>query len=316
MARSHARILTSIWSDPDFTALTPQSQRLYLFLLSQPKLTMVGVIDLMPGRWASKAAGMTINDIRTSLADLEHARFIVVDPIEEELLVRSIVKIDEAKNFKSRLGMWAAYEAVSSRRLRHVIAHEMPEHMFTDEQALPKRDGLELRKTPRSVPIDPPIDPVIDPPIDPPTDPVRGRVPPASCLMPTADASCLQPIDALTPQPERTPGTSLAAKRVNPPATFLAWYERYPRKAHRTEAEKQYTAAIKLGATPEQLTEALEAWITQWRIENRPADKIPHPGTWLNKGSWRDIPEHRDPIVEGVQAIDRETWEALGGSWQ
>ena len=50
MARSEARVLVSIWSDPDWLALTSTAQRAYLLLLSQPKLSLAGCLDWMPQR--------------------------------------------------------------------------------------------------------------------------------------------------------------------------------------------------------------------------------------------------------------------------
>ena len=71
MARSEARIFTSIWKDPDFLALSPSAQRLYMFLLSQDDLTYSGVMPLRERRWASKAAGMTVTDVEQDLKALE-----------------------------------------------------------------------------------------------------------------------------------------------------------------------------------------------------------------------------------------------------
>ena len=101
-----------------------------------------------------------------------------------------------------------------------------------------------------------------------------------------------------------TRSTSSKRERVPPPG-FLAWYENYPRKAARSDAEKAWTAVTNDGATPELLTDALEAWCTQWQAEGRPEDKLPYPATWLNKGHWRDTPTGR---------VNRPTTPVLGKS--
>ena len=41
MPRTEARIFTSIWNDRDFLALPPGAQRLYMFLLSQPRADLL-----------------------------------------------------------------------------------------------------------------------------------------------------------------------------------------------------------------------------------------------------------------------------------
>src|SRR5258708_6217558 len=94
MARGHGRILTSIWEDADFLALTQQQQRLYLFLISQPNLNHAGLLPLTLRRWAGKAAGLTAVELDEHLAALAAARFIVMDEDTEELLIRSFVRND------------------------------------------------------------------------------------------------------------------------------------------------------------------------------------------------------------------------------
>jgi hypothetical protein len=94
MARGHGRILTSIWEDSDFLALTEDQQRLYLFLISQPNLNHAGLLDLTLRRWARKAAGLTVAELKERIDSLAKARFIVVDEDTEELLIRSFVRND------------------------------------------------------------------------------------------------------------------------------------------------------------------------------------------------------------------------------
>ena len=97
MARSEARLFTSIWRDPHFLSLEVGPQRLYMFLLSQDDLTYCGVIPLRPSRWAPKAAGLTVADIEQSLKVLEAAPrvFVMADWDTGELFVRSLLRRDE-----------------------------------------------------------------------------------------------------------------------------------------------------------------------------------------------------------------------------
>lgn len=98
MARTEARIFTSIWKDADFLALPRSAQGLYMFLLSQPELTYCGVMPLRPSRWVPKAAGLTLADIEQDLKVLETAGrvFVVTDHESGELLVRSMMRRDNA----------------------------------------------------------------------------------------------------------------------------------------------------------------------------------------------------------------------------
>jgi hypothetical protein len=113
VARTEARIFTSIWRDPDFLALEPGAQRLYMFLLSQDDLSYCGVMPLRPVRWARKAAGLTLADIDRDLKTLEGTAYpsanpsanpdpesartplVIADRDTGELLVRSLMRRDE-----------------------------------------------------------------------------------------------------------------------------------------------------------------------------------------------------------------------------
>ena len=111
MPRTEARIFTSIWSDPDFLSLTPGAQRLYMFLVSQRELSYCGVMPLRPPRWVPKASGLTVADVESDLKELEGSAypsanpaqggagrrpFVITDPDTGELLVRSLLRRDNA----------------------------------------------------------------------------------------------------------------------------------------------------------------------------------------------------------------------------
>lgn len=126
MARNHARILTSIWNDDDFLALSGAAQRAYLLLLSQQNLSHAGLLPLTVKRWANKAADTTVEDFESHLAELEAARFVVIDRDTEELLVRSLMRGDEAwKHWKVMTAAARDAAAVASLLLRGVLAAEV-----------------------------------------------------------------------------------------------------------------------------------------------------------------------------------------------
>ena len=61
------------------------------------------------------------------------------------------------------------------------------------------------------------------------------------------------------------------ASPSNPPEKpdgFSEWWAAYPRKIGKRQAERAYKAALKSGATPEELLEALEAHKQNWRLAN------------------------------------------------
>lgn len=87
MARGHGQILTSIWEDADFTALTQQQQRMYLFLASQPNLNHAGLLPMTLRRWAGAARHLTEADVHHTLDDLEERGYVVADHADEELFL-------------------------------------------------------------------------------------------------------------------------------------------------------------------------------------------------------------------------------------
>jgi hypothetical protein len=126
MARSHGRLLARIWADSEFLSLSCAAQRAYMLLLSQANLTHAGTIPLTVRRWASKANDTSEQDMIQSLRELEAKRFIAVDGITEELLVRTLIRNDgvfkQPKVFKSAKN---DAETISSRKLRRVLVKEL-----------------------------------------------------------------------------------------------------------------------------------------------------------------------------------------------
>lgn len=126
MPRDHGRILSRIWQDKEFRARSPEAQRLYLLLLSQPNVDNAGVQPLMLGKWAKGCASTTPTDIRAALAELEAHRYTVTDEDTEETLVRSYMRNDgvakHPNTFKNAL---RCAEAIESPKLRRVMVAEL-----------------------------------------------------------------------------------------------------------------------------------------------------------------------------------------------
>lgn len=123
MARTHGRVLASIWNDADFRALPRDARLAYVFLISQPDLDHAGVIALRLRRWG-KDLDATPAEVAGWLGDLEAGRFIVIDWDEEELLVRSYIRHDgvwkQPNVFKSAAA--SAAECESPRIKRELLA--------------------------------------------------------------------------------------------------------------------------------------------------------------------------------------------------
>jgi hypothetical protein len=144
MARSEARVFTSIWRDPDFRELTSSAQWMYLFLLSQGDLAFSGVLPLRPGKWAPVAPDRTVAKINADLKVLGSARFVVADDATSELLVRSFVRRDGIlRSPKLMKPLAAALAAVESQKLRDVLALELERAVAEGDVNVKLREEVE-----------------------------------------------------------------------------------------------------------------------------------------------------------------------------
>jgi hypothetical protein len=141
MARREARLLVSIWDDPDFLALSAMAQRLFMFLISQPDLAHDGVMAVRIRRWSKKAAGLTPAQVSESLDELAAARFVIVDDDAEELVIRSFIRGDKVYRQPNVLRAAADHLAtVSSPIIRATVRAELT-RIQADDQEIPEKSG-------------------------------------------------------------------------------------------------------------------------------------------------------------------------------
>jgi hypothetical protein len=138
--RTEARIFTTVWKDPFFTAHAIEAQWLYFHLLSQDDLSYCGVMPLRQSKWARKAAGLTAADIERALKALEGTDYpsaypdpesgptplVVVDYDTDELLIRSLLRRDGIWKQPNLLKLAReSAESVDSRRISGVLLAEL-----------------------------------------------------------------------------------------------------------------------------------------------------------------------------------------------
>ena len=158
MARNYANILTAIWRDEDFRALSIAGQHAYLLLATQPDISAAGVLPLSVKRWSTRAKDSTPEGIVAALKELQEHRFVVFDTVTEELLVRSFVRWDGgATNPKRRPVILRAAADVESPAIRRVLAAEferagLPTDGLSDSPSDRHPDSL---SGPEDVPIRP-----------------------------------------------------------------------------------------------------------------------------------------------------------------
>jgi hypothetical protein len=128
MARTYAPLLVSIWNDPQFVALTEGAQRLYFVANSQPNMTYCGVVPFMPVSWSALATNNTATKIRRDVKELEKHKFVILDPLTEELWVKSFIKHNNVLAQPNvEKAMKASYETVRSQRIKQAVYRSVPE---------------------------------------------------------------------------------------------------------------------------------------------------------------------------------------------
>ena len=133
MARDHARLLVTIWRDDDFTSLSASAQRMFMLLLSQPRLSLCGALDYTPERWAALAEDTDVADVEDAIGQLEDARVVVVDRGAAELVIRTFVRYDGVCKSPNLIqGLWKAWRALFSDAIRSAIVAELPDVAFTE----------------------------------------------------------------------------------------------------------------------------------------------------------------------------------------
>jgi hypothetical protein len=133
MARQYAKVYASIWRDREFVGLSPEAQRLYLLVLSQPGITNCGVVPYTPRRWARLAAGVSVGEIEDAVHELQEARFVIVDDETEEIWIRSFIRHDGVlKTPQLRQAMHREAGHVQSERIRSGIAQELAQDSESD----------------------------------------------------------------------------------------------------------------------------------------------------------------------------------------
>lgn len=81
------------------------------------------------------------------------------------------------------------------------------------------------------------------------------------------------------------------------PISFQAWWAEYPRKVAKPPAVKAYDAALKRGATAEQLLDGVKRYAIERQGEEDKFTKF--PATWLNADGWLDQTLDRNGQIVG-----------------
>lgn len=269
MARDYCQIKVSIWHDEDFTALSGDAQRLYMYLCSQPKLDMAGITPWRPRLVARSASDWTEGTVEAALSELEEEVYVLLDEDTDELLVRSFIRNDELlKSPNLTKAMVKAWKSADSTILRGVVAHEVSR--LGDED--PSLRGLEHCEELFSQPL-----------IDPRENPFGKGSRKGS------RKGCRTP--APTPTPTPAPATAGDSR-------FDEFWAAFPpeRKSNKPGCRKKFAQAVK-SVDPERIIAAAAAYRDD---PNRDPAFTVNPHRWLNEERW-----DAGPLPSKVNASDQ-----------
>lgn len=281
MARKFGSVNVEMWNDPEFRALPPAAQHLYLMLWTAPDLSFCGVHDWRPGRLTKLSRGFTEEHTRVVADCLVAHHFLVIDKETEEVLVRSWVRFDELlKQPRLAVSYAHAYAATYSETLRAVMVHELKKmrEMWPTLTCWSDDRVASLLTHPAVSAKDLPT--VADPFGD-------GFGDGLALGLPQSQGKVWASVSAPpTPAPTPTPTTNTG----NAAATYVAsdfdvWWADWPRKVDKGHALKAYKAARKK-ATADAILAGLRVQLPALRETN--PKFLPLPATWLNGERWGD----------------------------
>jgi hypothetical protein len=334
MARTEARVYTSIWLDPEFRTLSAGAQRTYLLLMSQADLAHDGVIALRETRWARMASDTAT--LGAELAELEAARYVVTDPDAGELLVRTHMRHDQVYRQPNLLRAARAHlDGVTSPTIRAAMAEELLRLLDLNDITAtakelvkgmlaslgnpsrnpsrnpsgnpsenPSPNPLGVRRVVTAVttggpyPLDPePLPPGPSPSlrsVEQPRADARSITPPTAASGPPARHEPPPTLELAIPAPAATPKPPRAAQPADT-ASWEAFWAVYPRRVAKAAAQKAWMRAIRR-ADPAVVVAAAAAYRDQ---PGRDPHYTAHPATWLNGDRWLD---ERPRAVVGARA--------------
>ncbi|UKD55116.1 hypothetical protein L3Q65_45940 [Amycolatopsis sp. FU40] len=125
MARSHARLLFTVWqglSDVDSDA----AKLVYFAVMTEPHTTQCGSGPVRFGRWLKNLGWSEESALRDALDELGKTRKVLIDWETDEFLLRSFIRSDEVWRQPQVLrGGLKAARQIESPLLRHELAAEL-----------------------------------------------------------------------------------------------------------------------------------------------------------------------------------------------
>lgn len=288
MARDRANLRTDMWASTEWRLLSTGAQWLYMYLLTTPTLSYVGIADWRPARIAAKVADATPADIEARCEELTRRRFAYVDDETEEVLIRSFLRHDGLllnPNLWRSIGN--AFADAASDRLRGIVAGEIQRLRDENPNGLPTAKGSvnpwtsPHLSTALDTPAHTPTDTPLGTPSETPSREEMGRGSPTTTATATATSS---KEERVTPNTSRR--VSEGIKKSPYSKDFLEFWEMGLRKDDKMSAWRAWEKARKAGLLPDLPT--LKAAVQNYLKHHPDPTYRKYPATWLNAAGWEN----------------------------
>jgi hypothetical protein len=143
VAREYAKVMLTIWNDPDFQLRDTDAQWLYFVMLTYPTLNACGVMEWREPKLVKRSAGMTVQRLREAAWQLGDVGLIAVDPDTEEALVRSFVRHDGVLKSPNMVkAMVREHGEIASMKVKALVSREV-RRAFREHEEWKGREAAE-----------------------------------------------------------------------------------------------------------------------------------------------------------------------------
>lgn len=313
------KIFKRAWGDPDFKKLTAGEQHLYFKLISQPDVSLAGVLTYAPTRWAMQTAGLSTEDIERDFSGLSRKRYAVVDLDTQEVLVRSYIRNDLGwRSPRTMIGIANAVGRVLSPVLRGVISRELTR---LDTATLSSAINEKTNRSSREV-VEAAIRGVLEqfPPLDTLSNALNARVSDTPSDTPSigylegfpqfADYNSNGNSSSNGSSNGSSNSKECASAAAASPAplpempslesSFDEFWSKWPNSKGKKEARASFVKALKL-TTLDTLVAAIPPMVAEYARKDW---DVPMASTWLNQERWND-----EYDTAGGGTSDESAWD-------
>ena len=313
------KVFKRAWGDRDFKTLTVEEQLLYIKLLSQPDISLAGVLTYAPVRWATQSSCISVADVERAFAALQQKNYAVADMETQEVLVRSYIRNDLGwRSPRTMIGVANAIGRVLSPFLRGMISRELTR---LDTSGLSDTISEKTNRSTRDV-VESSIRGVLDefPPLDTlspvPADTVSHTLSDTPTDTVSDGVSAVRTLncndndrnnDRNNDKHNPSPSTDTAARKAETDDEFELWWNQYDKKVEKKAARLKWAIARRKTSFETLMTTSAE-YVAARKAERKHPQFTKNPAVWLNGECWNDEPLSPSSLQPSLEDRPADEW--------